>query len=113
MFEERDTDVEGELSGEVVHAAGVHQAQRVPHRLGAQHALTRDRAYAAVSQGGCHDTGALAGHLDGAQLEGHTKDIWCEFSLVAVVENKGAGMRNSSVQTEGENGSTVVAEILV
>lgn len=64
--------MESELSGEVVHAAGVHQTQCVPHCLGAQHALTRDRADAAVSQGGCHDAGALAGHLNGAQLEVRT-----------------------------------------
>lgn len=61
--------MEGELSREVVHPAGVHQAQRVPHRLGAQHALTRDGTDAAVGQRGGHDAGALTGHLDGAQLE--------------------------------------------
>lgn len=63
-----DTHVEGELSREVVHAAGVHEAERVAHRLRAQHALTRDGAEAAVGQRGRHDAGALAGHLDGAQL---------------------------------------------
>lgn len=63
-----DTHVEGELSREVVHAAGVHEAERVAHRLRAQHTLTRDRAEAAVGQRGRHDAGALAGHLDGAQL---------------------------------------------
>lgn len=69
----RFTYMESKLSREVVHAAGVHQTQGVPHRLGAQHALARDRADAAVCQGGRHDTGALAGHLNGTQLEVHTK----------------------------------------
>ena len=73
--------MESKLSWEVVHAAGVHQTQCVPHRLGGQHALTRDRADAAISQGGCHDTGALAGHLDGAELGSHTKDNLYNFSI--------------------------------
>lgn len=60
---------ESKLSGEVVHAAGMHQAQRVPHRLGAQHALVGDGADAAVGQRGCHDAGALAVHLYGAELK--------------------------------------------
>lgn len=59
----------------------MHQTQCVPHRLGGQHALTRDRADAAISQGGCHDTGALAGHLDGAELGSHTKDNLYNFSI--------------------------------
>lgn len=60
--------MEGELAREVVHAAGVHQAQSVSHRLGAQHTLACDGAEAAVGQSGRHDAGALAGHLNGAQL---------------------------------------------
>lgn len=43
-----ETDMEGELAREVIHAAGVHQAQSVSHRLGAQHALACDGAEAAV-----------------------------------------------------------------
>lgn len=62
------TDVEGELAGKVVHSAGVHQTESVPHRLRAQHTLACDGAEAAVGQGRRHDAGALAGHLDGAQL---------------------------------------------
>lgn len=58
--------MEGELSREVVHAAGVHEAERVAHCLGAQHALACDWAEATVGKRGCHDAGALAGHLDGA-----------------------------------------------
>lgn len=69
MFEEADTDVKGELSGEVVHAAGMHQTQSVSHRLGAQDALACDWTETAVGQSRRHDAGALAGHLDGAQLE--------------------------------------------
>lgn len=63
------THVESELPGEVVHAAGVHETQGVAHRLGAQHALPCDWTEAAVGQSGRHDAGALAGHLDGAQLD--------------------------------------------
>lgn len=58
--------MEGKLSREVVHAAGVHKTQRVPHCLGAQHALTSDWTEAAVSQRGGHDAGALTRHLNGA-----------------------------------------------
>lgn len=57
----------------------MHQTQRVPHRLGAQHSLTRDGANAAVGQGGRHDAGALAGHLDGAELEVRTKDSGSDY----------------------------------
>lgn len=60
--------MEGELSREVIHAAGVHEAECVSHRLRAQHTLACDWAEAAISQSSCHDAGALAGHLDGAQL---------------------------------------------
>lgn len=80
-----DTHVEGKLSREVVHAAGVHEAQRVAHRLRAQHTLTRDRAEAAVGQRGRHDAGTLAGHLDGAQLAA---------VKVAKAEKKRASQRN-------------------
>lgn len=47
----------------------MHEAQGVPHRLGAQHTLTRDGTQAAVGQRGRQHAGALARHLDGAQLE--------------------------------------------
>lgn len=50
------THVEGELAGEVVHAAGMHEAQGVPHGFGAQHALARDWTDAPVGQRGGHDT---------------------------------------------------------
>lgn len=66
--DERDTDVESELSREVVHAAGMHQTQSVSHRLRAQDALACDWTEAAIGKSGCHDAGALTGHLDGAQL---------------------------------------------
>lgn len=64
------THVKGKLSGEVVHAAGVHEAERVAHGLRAQHALACDWAEAAIGQCGSHHAGAFAGHLDGAQLAG-------------------------------------------
>lgn len=70
-----DTDVESELSREVVHAAGVHQTQSVSHRLGVQHALACDWTEAAVGQSRRHDAGALTGHLDGAQLTEADKDV--------------------------------------
>lgn len=70
--------MEGELAGEVVHAAGVHQTQSVSHRLRAQHTLACDGAEAAVGQSGRHDAGALTGHLDGAQLT--SKDT--EYGLI-------------------------------
>lgn len=65
--------MESKLSREVVHAAGVHETQRVPHCLGAQHTLAGHWAEAAVSQGGGHDAGALTRHLNGAQLEVDTE----------------------------------------
>lgn len=75
--------MERKLSWEVVHAAGVHKTQRVPHRLGAQHTLTGDWTEAAISQGGGHDAGALTRHLDGAQLEDmKQEEVWdlCRWS---------------------------------
>ena len=65
--------MESELSREVVHAAGVHEAQGVPYRLWAQHALACDWTEAAIGQGGRHDASAFTGHLDGAQLEKNRK----------------------------------------
>lgn len=47
--------MKGELAREVVHAAGVHEAEGVPHGLGTQDALACDRADATVGKGGCHD----------------------------------------------------------
>ena len=60
--------MEGHLSREVVHATGVHEAQRVPHSLCTQHMLACDWADAAVGQRSGHDTPRLAGDIDGAQL---------------------------------------------
>ncbi len=73
--------MEGKLSGEVVHAAGMHQTQRVSHCLGAQHTLSCDWTEATVGQSRRHDAGALTGHLDGAQLMGTTlkKGLSCYF----------------------------------
>lgn len=65
----RETHMEGELAGEVVHAAGIHEAQGVSHSLGAQDALACDWTDAPVGQGGGHDAPSLTGHLDGTQLE--------------------------------------------
>lgn len=60
--------MEGELAREVIHATGVHEAERVTYGLGAEHALACDGAEPTIGQSGGHDTGALTGHLDGAQL---------------------------------------------
>ena len=79
------THVEGELAREVVHATGVHEAQRVPDGLGAQHTLARDWTEAAVGQRGRHDTGALTGHLDGAQLQEARAHTHLTFPLNAVL----------------------------
>lgn len=68
VSKQRGTHVESELPGEVVHAAGMHQTQSVPHGLRAQHALPCDWTEAPVGERRRHDAGALAGHLDGAQL---------------------------------------------
>ena len=78
------TDMEGELAGEVVHAAGVHQAQSVSHSLRAQHAIAGDGAEAAVGQSRRHYTSALAGHLNGAQLMRKTQS----FDLVDAKERQ-------------------------
>lgn len=80
-FGRGDTHMEGELSREVVHAARVHQTQSVPDRLGAQHALACDWTEAAVGQSGRHDAGALAGHLDGAQLMSTDRN-WCQTCFI-------------------------------
>lgn len=50
-----DTHMEGELTREVIHAAGVHEAEGVPHGFSAQHALACDGADATVGESGCHD----------------------------------------------------------
>ena len=65
-----DTDVEGKLSGEVVHATGMHEAEGVPHRLRAQNTLPCDWTETAIGQRCGHDAGALAGDFNGAQLAG-------------------------------------------
>lgn len=65
--------MEGELSGEVVHATGVHEAQRVAHSFSTQHTIPRDWTNAPVGKRGSHDTSWLTGDLYGAQLETQTK----------------------------------------
>lgn len=50
-----DTHMEGELAREVIHAAGVHEAEGVPHGFSTQHALACDGADATVGESGCHD----------------------------------------------------------
>lgn len=60
--------MEGHLAREVVHSAGVHETQRVAHRLGAQDALARDWTDPPVGQGGGHDAARLTGDLYGAEL---------------------------------------------
>lgn len=52
----RGTHMEGKLAREVVHAAGVHEAEGVAHCFSAQHTLACDGADPAIGQGGCHDT---------------------------------------------------------
>lgn len=68
--------MEGELSGEVIHAAGVHEAEGVSHGLGAQHTLACDWTEAAIGQCGSHDASALTRYLDGAQLH-----IWTQTQI--------------------------------
>lgn len=73
----RRTHVEGKLAREVVHAAGVHEAEGVADGFGAQHALPGDGADAAIGQGGRHDAARFAGHLHGAQLWGRGgAEVW-------------------------------------
>lgn len=61
--------MESHLAREVVHSAGVHQTQRVAHRLRAQDALTRDWTDPPVGKGGSHDTARLAVDLYGTELK--------------------------------------------
>lgn len=70
-----DTHVEGKLAREVVHAAGMHQTQRVSHSSGAQHTLARDWTDAPVGQRGGHDTSWLTVDLNGTQLEMEVKHV--------------------------------------
>lgn len=79
----------------------MHQTQGVPHRLRVQHTLTRDWTDAAVSQGGCHDTGALAGHLNRTQLEVHTRDSLYHFSITIVFRS---AQQYSTVKNSGGTG---------
>ncbi len=76
MCESAKTYMEGELSGEVIHAAGVHEAEGVSHGLWAQHTLACDWTEAAVGQCGSHDASALTRDLDGAQLH-----IWTQTQI--------------------------------
>lgn len=61
--------MESKLSREIIHSAGVHETQGVPHGLWGQHALACDWADATIGQGGCHDASTFAGHFNGAQLK--------------------------------------------
>lgn len=75
--------MKGKLAGEVVHAAGIHEAQGVSNSLGAQDTLARDWTHAPIGQGGGHDAPRLAGRLDGTQLEKEMKEnlmfLFCTF----------------------------------
>lgn len=69
FFLTKGTHMEGKLSGKVVHAAGMHEAQGVSNRLGAQHMAARDWTNTPIGQCGSHDTSWLTVYLYGAQLD--------------------------------------------
>lgn len=52
----RNTHVEGKLAREVIHAAGVHEAEGVAYSFSAQYALSCDGTDPTIGQGSCHDT---------------------------------------------------------
>lgn len=66
------------LAGEVIHSAGVHETQCVPHRLGAQDALACDWADPPVGKSGSHNAPRLTGHLDGTELP--PEESVCHYS---------------------------------
>ncbi len=82
MCESAKTYMEGKLSGEVIHAAGVHEAEGVSHGLWAQHTLACDWTEAAVGQCGSHDASALTRDLNGAQLH-----IWTQTQINTWIRN--------------------------
>ena len=48
--------MKSKLSREVIHATGVHETERVPNGLCAQHSLACDWTDASISQRGTHHT---------------------------------------------------------
>ena len=60
--------LKGELPGVVVHAARVHQGQRVPHGVRVEHAVASRRADAAVSQRRRDHRARFRRHLNRTQL---------------------------------------------
>lgn len=76
------TYMEGKLSREVIHAAGVHEAEGVSHGLWAQHTLACDWTEASIGQCGSHDASALTRDLDGAQLH-----IWTQTQINTWIRN--------------------------
>ena len=65
----RQTHLEGELPAVVVHPAGVHQAQHVPHVGGLEDLLSGGGAGPSVGQGGPHHGHGLRVDLQAAGLE--------------------------------------------
>lgn len=90
------THVEGKLSREVVHAAGVHETQGVANGFSAQHTLACDWTNTSIGQCGSHDASWLTGHLNGAQLEPENWNDACEkdyvFEFTALLKGTKAGM---------------------
>lgn len=78
--------MECKLSGEIIHATGVHEAQGVSNGLCAQDTLVCDWTNTSVGQRGGHDASWLAGHLDGAQLEGRIQNKACQSSVAPPME---------------------------
>lgn len=68
-----DTHMEGELAREVIHAAGMHEAEGVPHGFSTQDTLAGDGADAAVGKSGCHDAAGFAVDLHRTQLYGNER----------------------------------------
>ena len=62
-------DIELPAAGEIVHAAGGHDAQHVADMVGAQRPLAGDRVDAAIGQGGGHDREVARGDQDRALHE--------------------------------------------
>lgn len=69
LNENKETHVEGKLSGKVVHATGMHETQGVANCFGAQNTLACYRTNTPIGQCGSHDTSWLTGYLYRAQLE--------------------------------------------
>ena len=86
----RSAHIEGELSAVVVHAARVHETERIPDGLAREHLFASHRTQTAIGHGCSDDGGRLTRHFHRTQLQQQVKHtyvtpFWRHFGVSSLL----------------------------